>query len=131
MGDHRALGNLLVLRHQHGDDPPDSSGYTCASTLSKATSASRLAGVTSSPSSTNQVTMTAVARSAPVDLLAHGRLHPLILAIGECSGLEQPVPVDRDRIVLRNTLQVGPVAFSLALKVTPQTQRVHLDKGRA
>src|SRR5674476_145010 len=67
----------------------------------------------------------------PASLLAHGRLHPLIPAIGECSGLEQPVPVDRDRIVLRNTLQVGPVAFSLPLKVTPQTQRVHLDEGRA
>ena len=75
--------------------------------------------------------MTAVARSAPVDLLAHGRLHPLIPAICECSGFEQPVPVDRDRIVLRNTMQVGPAAFSVALKVTPQTQRVHLDKGRA
>jgi hypothetical protein len=96
--------------------------------LSEATSASRLAGVTSSPNSTNQVTMTAVARSAPVDLLAHGRL---ILAIGECSGSEQPVPVDRDQIVLRNTWQVGPAAFSVALKVTPQTQRVHLDEGRA
>jgi hypothetical protein len=111
--------------------PPDSSGYTCASTLPKATSASRLAGVTSSPNSTNQVMMTALARSAPVDLLAHGRLHPLIPAIGECSGSEQPVPVDRDQIVLRNTWQVGPAAFSVALKVTPQTQRVHLDEGRA
>jgi hypothetical protein len=70
----------------------------------------------------------AVARSAPVDLLAHERL---ILAIGGCSGLEQPVSGDRDRIVLRNTLQVGPVAFSVALKVTPQTQRVHLDEGQA
>ena len=83
---------------------------------------------TLSPNSTNQVTMTALARSGSVDLPAHG---PLILAIGECFGLEQPVPGDRDRILFRNTGHVGPVALRLALKVTPQTQRVHLDEAQA
>src|SRR5680860_1563413 len=43
---------------------PDVSGYTSASTLSIATSAMSVAGVTLSPDSTNQVTMTPVASSA-------------------------------------------------------------------
>jgi hypothetical protein len=33
--------------------------------------------------------------------------------------------------VLRNTAQVGPAALRLGLEVSPQTQRVHLDEGRA
>src|SRR5450756_706246 len=65
------------------------------------------------------------------DPLARSFLHRLILAIVECSGRDQLIPVDRDRIMLRNTLELGPVALRIALEVTPQTQGVHLDERRA
>src|SRR5674476_1679517 len=64
------------------------------------------------------------------DPLARRFLHRLILAIVECSVREQLIPVDRDRIMLRNALELGPVALRVPFKVAPQTQRVHFDESR-
>src|SRR5665647_3592999 len=65
------------------------------------------------------------------DLLYRGCLHRLILAIVEYSGLEQLVPVSGDRVMLRDGRELGPIALGIALKVAPETQRVHLDERRA
>src|ERR1039457_6475368 len=65
------------------------------------------------------------------DPLASKLLHPLILAILECSARKQLIPVDRDRIMLRHAFEVGPVALRIALEVTPQTQGVHLNERRS
>src|ERR1035437_10143420 len=64
------------------------------------------------------------------DLLASNLLHPLILAILECSARKQLIPVDRDRILLRHAFELGTVSLRIALEVTPQTQGVHLNERR-